>query len=565
MNKPDDIQRRAALQKRHGDLKTRRSRFDEYWKDIANFVAPLFARFFQSEAGGGQKKFGHIINNTGGFAVNTLASGIMEGTTSPARPWFGLTPENTGLQKSDQVKSYLAAVVLVALLYLGKSNIYKTLHELYRQLVVFGTGVMILDEDKDDLFRAYLVPVGEYCLAANAKGEVDTLYRETTMTVGQLVDRFGEENLSEPLRIDYRENRLDKPVEVVRVIEPRLKRDASKLDPKNMPWSSIWYEKVGGPTAGLLEESGYRENPILAPRWDVLANDVYGTSPGMEALGDVKALQRYELDGAMASEKLVDPPMGGPGEMSNTRVSFLPGRFTAYDGKAQKMEALQTVMPGALEAIERQEERIEQRIKTALFADLWLMLSQQEAGQPITAREVVERHEEKMLQLGPVMNRLQTELLKPLINRVLAILARAGKLPPKPQQMKNQEVGVEYLSILAQAAKAIAAGTIRDAAGFVGSLAAFDPSVLDTVKLDVMLRRYCEAVGLSPDMLRGDDEVAQLRAARKQQQAAAAQQQQALAVSQTAKNLGQANTGGDTALARAMGPVATAEAGGVVQ
>jgi hypothetical protein len=183
---------------------------------------------------------------------------------------------------------------------------------------------------------------------------------------------------------------------------------------------------------------------------------------------------------------------------------------------------------------------------------LWLMMAQTDRRQ-MTATEVAERHEEKMLQLGPVLERLEDELLDPLIDRVFAIALRAGHIPPPPQELQGQELRVEYISILAQAQKLLGTASVERLAGFVGNLAAVNPGVLDKVNMDAMVSEYSEMLGTNPNLLHPDEQVQQARQARAQQQQALMAQQQMAGMVQGAKTLSETDMEGDTALNRLMG------------
>jgi hypothetical protein len=298
---------------------------------------------------------------------------------------------------------------------------------------------------------------------------------------------------------------------------------------------------------------------VLAPRWSVTGEDVYGSSPGMDALGDVRALQLLERRKAQAVDKIVNPPMRGPAALQNGRVSLLPGDVTYVDAvqPGQTFAPAYEINTAAVAVLSQAIAEHEARIKTAFYADLWLMLSQG-ADQTMTAREVAERHEEKMLQLGPVMERLQDELLDPLVDRTFSILLRNGDLPPPPEELEGMELRVEYLSIMAQAQKMLGITGVERLASFVGSLAAVKPEVLDKVDFDQMIDEYGLMVGTPPALVRTDEDVDTIRQARAEEaQAAQASALQAQAI-EGAKTLSQTDTQGDNALTRMLGNLGAA-------
>ena len=594
--KPTVREERQRILDRLTSLRMQRATWEPAWRELATYVSPRRTRFFQSEATtAGVKKNQQIINGAATEALRTLASGLMAGITSPARPWFRLTvsglapaaPNDVAKRRAIQkaggvgrsipfpdrqdnladdpaVQGWLHDVESRLLDAFARSNIYNALHTVYSDLSLFGTAVMLVEEDTEDPLRAYALPAGEYFLAQSDRGVIDTLYHETSYSVRALVKKFGLEACSREVRDLYTRKEFDKLIEVLHVVEPREDFDPEKLDGKNRPWASYWLEKSSGDaTTGFLRESGYHECPILAPRWAVTGVDVYGSSPGMDALGDCKALQLYESSKSRAAEMIVDPPLGAPGSLRNRGgVSLLPGEVTYLDGAAgsHRVEPLVVVPPAAVTVMGGEIAAVERRIRSYFFADLWLMLSQEEAGQPITAREVQERHEEKMLQLGPVMERLEDELLQPLIERGLGIIARSGHLPPPPDVLRGKDIQPEFLSIMAQAQKMIAGSSISQLMQFVQGLAQVKPDIIDKVNVDAAVAKYGDALAVDPTLIVSDDKVTALRQARMKQQQQQAAAQNAAQAAQAAQTLSKTDLGSDNVLSRTLGGVAAAQA-----
>jgi len=488
----------------------------------------------------------------------------MAGITSPAREWFRLTTPDEELADEGDVKNYLYVSMKRMLSALARGFVYKDLHTLYGDMGDFGVGVVFIDSDPVDLIRSYSIPIGEFYLAQGPNGRVDTLFRETSLTVGQLVKKFGIEACSNRVRDLHGQNLLDENIPVIHVVMPREDYDPDKADSLNMPWASCWFE-VGATEMGLLGESGYNECPFIAPRWNTTGNDVYGTGPGHAAIGDAMTLQLKERKKNQGIERIVDPPLIGPKPPTGKAISMMPGALNFSEGPAtgKQFEPLVVVPPEAISVIDNSIRQDEQRIDTVYFANLFLMLSQeQEGGQPITAREVAERAQEKLLQLGPVMERLEGEALNPLVERIYGILNRAGRLPPAPAVLQGANLLVEYLSIMAQAQKAVGMGAIQQFAAFVQNVAEAKPEVLDNVDTDQMVADVADMLSVNPRIIVAADKVAKLRAARARQQQAQAASEQAMAGAVAAKNLAGADMSGDNALTR-LGGVPAAQAGSV--
>ncbi len=529
-------------------LRSERSSWEAHWRELSEFILPRHSRYLHETPNDGRKRHSKIINGRATKAARILASGMMSGLTSPARPWFRLALPDADLSEFGPVREWLDAVERRLATAFARSNVYNVLHGCYLDLGVIGTAPFRLEPDDEDGLRAYGMPPGQYALANSARLAVDTAYRELSMTVGQLVEQFGLDACSPHVRNLHERRSFDAWVKVVHVVEPNRDMKPGRADADGMPWRSVWFE-ASGDEGKFLRVSGAWENPVMAPRWDLAGEDVYGSSPAMDALGDIRALQLFERRKAQAADKLINPPMKGPASLQSQRASLLPGDVTYLpDNAAQATFEPAMVVPyQAVQVLELSIREHEQRIDSAFYADLWLALTASDRRQ-ITAREVAERHEEKMLQLGPVLERLQDELLDPLVDRAFGILLRSEQLPPPPEEIEGQDLRVEYVSILSQAQKLIGTTGVERLTGFAGQAAQIDPSVLDVLDGEQVLRGYADMLGTPAKMLRDAEEVAAMRAERQAQQQAAQQLEAAGQMAAGAKTLSETDTSGDNAL-----------------
>lgn len=522
-------------------LKTERDVYMADWRDVSEFIRPsrgLYAREEQRR----RRSSSSILNNSPLIASRTLGSGMMSGITSPARPWFRLTTPDPSMMEYASVKGWLHDVTRRMQTVLAGSNFYNSRQILYPDVGDFGNGVVIIDDDYEDVVRFTVVPPGQYCLATDAKDRVDTMYREFAMTVLQIVQKFGIENCSDAVRDAYDRGSHGNLIDVVHVIEPNMQQVRGLGGPNGMPYVCVYYEAQGDSTK-LLSFKGYPELRIAAPRWDVQSGEVYGLGCGFVALPDAKGLQVLEKRKAQAIDKLVTPPTQSPPGVSGGNINHLPGGTTILpQSVAQGAAAIRPLYeqnPAGITAIRGEIDGSERRVNTAYYADLFLMLSQSDRRE-MTAREVSERHEEKLLNLGPVLERLHTEDLNIVINATFAIMERAGILPEPPKELQGIELKIEYTSILAQAQRAVVVGGIERLTGFIGNLSAANPEVLDKFDFDQAVDEYSDGLGTPPAVVRSDDAVKELRDAR----AAAAQQAQAMAAApeaaQSAKVLSEA-------------------------
>lgn len=365
------------------------------------------------------------------------------------------------------------------------------------------------------------------------------------MTVAQVVNEFGLEACSMGVQSRWRGGNLDSWVTVIHAIEPRHAREryGGKLDKLNMPWRSCYFEE-GGDESKLLREGGYSQFPVLAPRWAVSGGDIYGNGPGMEALGDVRALQLLQLRKAQAIDYQTQPPLQAPTSMQSTEVNMLPGGVTFVDaanpaaGIRPAWETRLEMQPMLLDIGEHQR-----RINAAFYSDMFLMLANAGTQTRMTATEVAERHEEKLLMLGPVLERLHNELLRPLIDNTFAQMASVGMLPPVPQEVAGLDLQPEFISMLAQAQRAIGTNAVDRFLGHVAGVAQYKPEVLDKVDTDYLVDAYGDMLGVDPHAIIATEDVAEVRRARNEAMAAKEQAAMAAQQAQTARNLGSVQTG----------------------
>ena len=517
--------KRRNIYRRWESLKTERSSWMSHWREISENILPRNGRFLDGDSNSGGKKHNKIYDNTPTRALDILSAGLMGGLTSPSRPWFKLAMHDDEMNQYHEVKEWLAKVENMMLSVFQRSNIYGSLHSMYQELAAFGTAACIILPDYQDIIRCYPLTIGEYAVATNWRGEVDTIYREFEKSVGETVEEFGIENVSESTRNMYENKKYDQKVKIIHAIEPRRERDPSRQDSKNMPYKSVYLE-VGAEDGKVLRESGFLKFPAVCPRWDISDNNVYGNSPAMTALGDVKQLQFNQRMKLRGIDYAVNPPIIAPTSMKGQSAGFLPGGILYHNGDEQG-ESIRSAFNVNLDLnpLLADINDVRQRIQSAFYADLFLMVSQQ--SQNMTATEVAERHEEKMLMLGPVLERLQNELIDPLIEITFDAMVNAGVLPPPPDAIADQDINVVLVSILAQAQRAIGVNSIDRFVGAIASVAQIKPDVLDNLNGDKWAEIYADSLGIDPRILTNPDDVVAIREQRAQQQAEASQLQQA--------------------------------------
>lgn len=544
--------RKQFYNKQLGSLETERSSFDTHWRDLSDFILPRSSRFLTSDRNKSTRNT-KIVDPTATMANRTLSSGMLSGITSPTRPWFSLGTPDPEMMEYGPVKYWLELVQNRMNDVMNKSNWYQSLPIVYGQLGTFGTTAMSLLEDDEDVIRTHPFPIGSYYLSNSDRLQVDTVYRKFSMTCRQIVQRFGLDNVSDSVKSAWTSQQYEQWFDVVHVVEPNMNRDTGKMDSKNKKFASVYYE-AGGADNKLLSEKGFDDMPIMAPRWDINGEDVYGSScPGMIALGSVKALQLEQRRKAQAIDKLVNPPMVGPSSLRNQRASLLPGEITYVDqvSGSTSFQPAYAINPRINELVaDIQDTR--SLINSSYFVDLFMMLQNVNTrSMPVEA--VVEMKEEKLLMLGPVLERLNDEFLDPSIDRIFNIMARKNMLPPAPPELAGQSLRVEYISVMAQAQKAVGIGSIERFVGFVGGLAQANPAALDKLNIDQAIDDYGNMVGVPATIIATSEQVAQVREERAKQQQQQQAMQTSMAAVQGAKTLSETQTDQPSALSAVTG------------
>ncbi len=551
--------KKERAQQRVSAMRSERLSFDAHYMELSENIQPRRGRFFTSDRNKGEKRHQLIINSRGTQALRTATAGLLAGTMSPSRPWFALATPDPDLMEFAPVREWLYKTETLLRAIFNASNLYNMAPVMLSELLLFATGFMTHVDDFDDVARFYTHTVGSYMLAQNDRYRIDTAARDFEMTVEQLVRQFGLENVSPTVRNMWDRGNYEVWIPVTHFIYPNFDRDPRKLMlGKNKAYGSCYFESGDNDKNRMLSESGYDRFPGYAPRWGVTGEDTYGTDcPGMIALGDVKGLQIMEKRKAQAVDKMVNPPLKGPSTLANKLVSSLPGGLTLYDQNgvtaSDGLGALYQVQPN-LEQFARDLDRTERRIDEAFYVPLWLAISNMEGVQPRNAFELQQRDQERLLQLGPVLERLHGEFLSPLIDNTFEQCVKAGILPEPPPELQETPLKIEYISTLAQAQRAVATNSIDRLTAFTAGLVKSGWSQAgDKIDVDQAIDEYAQVIGVPPRIIVSDENVQLVRAERKKAEEAQQSLMMAQAGAQIAKTAADTKTGELNLLTRATG------------
>ena len=534
-----------GLLSRFDRLQGQRENWETHWQEVADYMQPRKADVTKRRARG-DKRMEQVFDSSPIQAVELLAASLHGMLTNPSTPWFTLRFKDEEIENDDEAKLWLEASTDAMYTAFNRSNFQQEIFELYHDLITFGTAAMFIEEDDDDIIKFSTRHINEVFIAENDKGRIDTIYRKFKISARAAIQKFGEA-VSADVQTKAKKDPYEE-IEILHAVYPRADFNPKKKDKANMPFESVYMEYKNG---NELSVGGFREFPFVVPRYLKASNEIYGRSPAMTALPDVKMLNEMSKTTIKAAQKQVDPPLLVPDDGFLLPVRTVPGGLNFYrSGTRDRIEPLNIGANNPLGLNMEQQRRESIR---AVFYVNQLMMQQ---GPQMTATEVIQRNEEKMRLLGPVLGRLQSELLKPLIDRVFAVLLRNNMLPQAPEFLSGRDVEIEYVSPLAKAQKSTELQSIMRAVEILGSLANVAP-VFDYVNFDNLVKHLADIVGVPQKILKTQSQV---NAERQQ----AAQQQEQMQQMQQLQQV--AKAGGDIApLAKALPEEARAVANADVE
>lgn len=499
-------------------LKTLRQPYEADAREIARNAQPFRSRFLSTATNKNARESNlGMYQGPGIRAARTLTGGMTSGLSSSSRPWFKLATYDAAMMEDQEVKEWLTETERRMYAFLAGTNFYGAAKTGYSELGLFGTEACVMVEHPKLGAVCHALTFGEYWIATSDANVVDTLYRRVPMTVMQAMQSFGREAVSERVRSAYDSSNYEDLVEVIHAIEPNVDRDPSKLSARNKPWRSVWWDEQDGGDR-VLRESGFDEQPFWAPRWDTTGSDAWGYSPGMEALPDLRELQLQKKRKGEATDFHVKPEIV---VNSSVKLKRQPGNVVSAAGIDKDSVLVPYQVPyQAISAIREDINDCIQAVNEAFYADLFMAITNMQGIQPRNIEEIASRNEEKMTQLGPVIDRVNNEKLKVAIDRTFGIMARGGLLPPVPEALSDVDLKIEFVSILTQMQRMVGIGQIERTAGFVGNLAAAFPEATDKLNVDEMIDEYADRAGTPSKIIRSDDDVAAIRESRAQAQQA---------------------------------------------
>ena len=506
-------------------LMEQRSTWESHWQECADYTQPRKAEITKERARGDKRNI-LIFDASAIHALELLAASLHGMLTSSANRWFSLRYKEDLLNDSDEAKEWLEDSTDKMYLAFAKSNFQQEIFEAYHDLICFGTACLMIEQDDVDVVNFSARHIKEIYIQENAKGIVDTIYRRFKMPAHAIVEKFGLENVSREVQNTFKKEPFEE-IELVHVVRPRTIYNENKLDKKNMPYQSVYFENSSG---HIISIGGFREMPYVIPRYLKASTEIYGRSPAMNALPDVKVLNKMVEVSLKAAAKQVDPPLLVPDDGMLAPIRMSAGSLNYYrSGSRDKIEPLQ--IGQNISATLNHENQRRDAIAKMFHIDQLVVAS----NRTMTATEVLQRNEEKMRILGPVLGRLQSELLEPMILRVFNIMLRDKLFLPAPDILANQEIQIEYVSPMALAQKSQELQSLMRGLELFRSIGQIAP-VQDYLDENGLVKEIIKILGLPAKIIKSDSQVQQVREQRAAAQAQQQQMMQALQESQVAKN-----------------------------
>ncbi len=516
----------AELKNNLSRLMDRRSNWETHWQEVADLVIPRKSDIIDHKVKG-DKRHLEVFDATAIHSLELLASSLHGMLTSSANRWFSLRYKETALNENDEAKEWLEDVTDKMYIAFQRSNFQQEIFETYHDLCAFGTAGMFIEEDETDIVRFSARHIKEIYISENAKGLVDCIYRRFKLTAKAAVDKFGIDNVSRQLQNTVKNSPFDE-IEFCHVVKPRDIYNPKKEDKMNMPFISVYMEME---SSKIISIGGFREFPYVVPRFLKASNEIYGRSPGMNSLPDVKVLNKMVEVGLKAAQKQVDPPLLVPDDAMMLPIRTAPGSLNYF--RAGSRDRIEPLNIGANNPLGlNMEEQRRKAISQTFHVDQLLVTE----NRNMTATEVAQRAEEKMRILGPTLGRLQVELLNPTVIRVFNIMLRNNLFQQAPEILADQEIDVEYVSPMALAQKGQELNSIIRGLEIFGQVGAVAP-VTDYIDPQGLVKEIIKILGIPAKVIRSDAEVQEIT---EQKQAAQEQQQQmmnAMQESQVAKNV----------------------------
>jgi hypothetical protein len=504
------------------DAKAARQNWESLWQDISDLVE--MRNDFTVKREKGNPRHNRVFDSTAIRANSQLAAGLESFLVNPRTKWFELRiPGEVG--ENPDVQQWLTEVRDRILEHLSKPevNFYPAVHEGLIELGAYGTMVHFIEDQKNGPSPRFVSrPLPEVFLRETDDGKIDVVFRKFKMTVRQAAQMYGADNLPDRLRKKLGTKNQNAEEEFMQAVLPRSNFDETK--PKtagNKKWRSVHFAMTKGER---IRESGFDDFPFTVTRWTKATNEVYGRSPTMEVLPDIRMLQEMSKTVIRAAQKIVDPPLIVQDDGAMSPVKTMPGglnyfRSSVAGSQQAPVQPLQTGgrVDIGVDLIQQRQQAVQQ---SYMIPEILGLISRGDSS-PLKATEVVGRQQQALRQLAPILSRLQNEFLVPAVDRVFSVMLRNEELPTPPEEIQGEDFNVEFVSQAALAQQAAENENILNWLQQVLPVLQIDPQASMNIDTDEFVRRTGKSNNVPPELLVDRDLVDQQR----QQNAQQSQQQ----------------------------------------
>ena len=464
--------------------KSRRSKWEQLWKDCYNYALPQQESFGVGAIG--QSKASHIYDGTAMDSVEQLAASLLGNLTPPWSQWFGFQPgPDMSPQDAELIAPALEKAAVLLQSHLDRSNFTTEIHQAFLDLVTGGTATILFEEALPggySAFRFKAIPLSQTSLDEGSRtGRLDTTYREVGMTLSDIQSRFADVEIP----INILQKGMKDPKTTFSILETVV--------PNNLSYDYVVFLVEDENNPVMLMSGKFDDSPFISFRWMKSPGEIYGRSPVMKSLPDIKTANKVvELilkNASIAASGIWQADDDGVINLSN--IELTPGTIIPKAVGSKGLSPLE--MPSNFDVSQIVLEDLRSRIRHALLVDRLGMIGQRQ----MTATEVLERSAEMALLLGATYGRLQSELLTPLLQRAYNILRRRGEVPDI--DIDGRLVSLDYRSPLALGQRQ---NNVQNIMYWVNTAMAMGPEAATSVDLAAASRYLGKALGVPSDLIR---------------------------------------------------------------
>ena len=497
--------------KLYESAKAKRENFVPLFDECYEYALPQRESFYHETPG--QRRDDKIFDETAVVGVQEFASRLQSGLVPNFARWADLTAgSEIPKDQRDAVNNDLDEVTDYVFEVLQNSNFSQEVHESFMDLAV-GTGVLVCEEgDSVNPVNFSAIPLPHVVLDTGPDDKIDHVFRERKdIKFGQITILYPKAKMSPDL-MNQVQNSPEKTTTILEIVC----RDYSKINEEAyvsyaicMTTKSVVYSK---------EMKGVGSNPFICFRWSKCAGEVYGRGPLINALSAIKTTNlTIELileNAQMAISGIYQ--MEDDGVINPDTINLVPGTIIP---KAMGSSGLQPIQAaGSFDVAQLILSDMRLNIKRALYND---MLGNPDRT-PATATEVAERMADLSRRMGSAFGRLQAELVQPLLQRVIYILKKQGRI--EVPSINGREVKIRSVSPLAQAQANQDISSIARFLELVGGV--FGPEMLQLlIDGEQTAAHLAKKFGVPESLIRDENQRKQI-AAMAQQMAQQQQQQQ---------------------------------------